>query len=142
MLAVKKIHHSVLILPCRFHAESSTPVEYEPPYTLKDMLYNIIDRNIPVSLVVADRVMASSKEASDVIQMLSSAAADMNLMQVLIELGKARNMGSYPDPLAGVDEVLPVLRSKVRNFQSSEPYVYHLTDIIQLLATRHGRRDI
>ena len=45
--------------------------------------------------------------------MLSSAAADMNLMKVVVELGQARDMGLHPDPLAGVDEVLPVLRAKV-----------------------------
>ena len=37
----------------------------------------------------------------------------MNLMKVVVELGQARDMGSYSDTLANVAEVLPVLRPKV-----------------------------
>lgn len=82
-------------------------------YSLKDILYRIIDHDIPITSVVADRVLSSSKEASDIIQMLSSAAADMNLMKVVVELGQARDIGSFPNPLANIDEVRPVLRAKV-----------------------------
>lgn len=107
------VYHLILTSLRRFHADSPTAAEYESPYTLKDILYRIIERNIPITSVVADRVLTLSKEASDIIQMLSSAAADMNLMKVVVQLGQARDMGSYPDPLADVAEVQPVLRVKV-----------------------------
>jgi hypothetical protein len=58
-------------------------------------------------------MIASSKEAENIIQSLSSAAADMNLMKVVVELGQTRDMASYPDPLGDVEEVMPVLRPKV-----------------------------
>jgi hypothetical protein len=35
--------------------------------------------------------------------MLSSAAADMNLMKVVVQLGQARDMGSFPNPFADID---------------------------------------
>jgi hypothetical protein len=37
----------------------------------------------------------------------------MNLMKVVVQLGQARDMGSFPNPLADIDDVRPVLRVKV-----------------------------
>ncbi|KIM89933.1 hypothetical protein PILCRDRAFT_812715 [Piloderma croceum F 1598] len=122
---------TMLIAWLRFHTESPTPVMNQPPYSLKDILFRVIDRDIPITAVVADRVLTSSKEASDIIQMLSSAAADMNLMKVVVQLGQARDMGSFPNPLADVDEVRPVLRAKQRDVdieKSEDGTVLKVTD--------------
>jgi DNA-directed RNA polymerase len=88
-------------------------VEYAPPYNIKDLLYRIIEREISVSRVVADRSLSSSTEAAEIIKLLSSAAAEMNLIKVVVDLGQAQAMGSYPDPLENVPEVSPVIRTKV-----------------------------
>jgi hypothetical protein len=72
--------------------------------------------------------------------MLSSAATEMNLMKVVFELGQARDMGSYPDPLSDVPEVRPVLRPKVCDsifilfFQTTHRSFYRYN--AKLLATR------
>lgn len=76
-------------------------------------MYRIIEREVSVSRVVADRSLSSSDEATEIIKLLSSAAAEMNLIKVVVELGQAQAMGSYVDPLKNVPEVLPVLRTKV-----------------------------
>jgi DNA-directed RNA polymerase, mitochondrial len=122
---IVKYYRLILTSPRRFHTESPTPVMNQPPYSLKDILFRVIDRDIPITAVVADRVLTSSKEASDIIQMLSSAAADMNLMKVVVQLGQARDMGSFPNPLADVDEVRPVLRAKVNDFESRNQILSH-----------------
>lgn len=66
-----------------------------------------------MSRVVADRSLSSSEEAAEIIKLLSSAAAEMNLIKVVVELGQAQAMGSYSDPLENVPEVSPVIRTKV-----------------------------
>lgn len=63
--------------------------------------------------------------------MLSSAAAEVNLMKVVVELGQAQAMGTYADPLENVPEVAPVLRAKVRIYLSTYFYM-RVTKLITL----------
>jgi DNA-directed RNA polymerase len=75
---------------------------------------SIVDRHIPISNVVSDRVFTSSKDAASVIKILSKAAVDHHLSHIVGELGQADAIGrEYVDPLADVPEVLPVFRIKV-----------------------------
>lgn len=79
------------------------------------LLKGIVDRQIPVSQVVASRTVSSDREAVDIIKLLSKAAVEMSLVSVVDELGKTRALGNslLPDPLQDIPEVKPVLRPKV-----------------------------
>jgi DNA-directed RNA polymerase len=75
----------------------------------------MVERDISSTAVVADRVLASSEEASDIIKLLSKSAVALNHPRILAELGQAEFLGSHvPDPLEGVPEVKPVVRLAVR----------------------------
>ena len=79
-----------------------------------ELLRCIVDRQIPVSLIVADRTFVSSEEAAEAIKLLSRAAVDMNLSKIVGELGLAESLGSrLPDPLLNVPQAMPVLIAKV-----------------------------
>jgi DNA-directed RNA polymerase, mitochondrial len=110
----------LLIRTCDFLFFSSFNPESDPPVDLPSMskpanlLMSIVDRRIPVSHVVSDRVFTSSKDAASVIKILSKAAVDLSLSHIVGELGQADAIGrEYADPLADVPEVLPVFRIKV-----------------------------
>ena len=80
----------------------------------RDLLKGMVSREIAVSLVVSDRSLQSSEEASQIIQLLSSTAISMNLSTVVRELGLAEKLGStLPDPLDDVPEARPVMKIKV-----------------------------
>ncbi|CAL1697785.1 unnamed protein product [Somion occarium] len=99
----------VLFNPSSHRLVAST-VDMPTPIML---LRAMIDRQIPVALVVADRAIRTTKEASEAIKMLSKAAVDMNLGKVVNELGMAEALGSRaPDPLDNVPEATPVTRAK------------------------------
>ncbi|KAG2159046.1 uncharacterized protein EDB93DRAFT_1076283 [Suillus bovinus] len=99
----------------RFNTESDTPVNLSDLPNPTTLLSNLIERDISPTAVVADRVLASSEEASDIIKLLSKSAVDLNHPHILAELGQAEFLGSHvPDPLEGVPEVKPVLRLAVR----------------------------
>ncbi|KAF9078309.1 hypothetical protein BDP27DRAFT_1378803 [Rhodocollybia butyracea] len=81
-----------------------------------DMLTNLLGRDIPVERVIADRVFSTSEEAADVIKLLSKAAADLGLAEVITQLGQTEAIGAqYQDVLADVPEVMPVLRVKKKD---------------------------
>ncbi|KAG2148047.1 hypothetical protein DEU56DRAFT_869723 [Suillus clintonianus] len=95
----------------RFNPESDTPVHLSDMPNPTTLLSNLIERDISPTAVVADRALASSEEASDIIKLLSKSAVDLNLPRVVAELGQAESLGSHvPDPLEGVPEVKPVTR--------------------------------
>ncbi|KAG1790147.1 DNA/RNA polymerase, partial [Suillus variegatus] len=95
----------------RFNPESDTPVHLSDLPNPTTLLSNLIERDISPTAVVADRVLASSEEASEIIKLLSKSAVDLNHPRILAELGQAEFLGSHvPDPLEGVPEVKPVLR--------------------------------
>ncbi|OSX56620.1 hypothetical protein POSPLADRAFT_1175011 [Postia placenta MAD-698-R-SB12] len=83
---------------------------HEPAALLSSML----GRQIPPTLVVSDRAFTSNEEASQAIQLLSKAAAEMGMSKVVNELGMAETLGRQEvDPLEDVPEALPVLKLKV-----------------------------
>ena len=78
------------------------------------LLRSMVDRQVPASLVVADRAIKTSEEATEAIKHLSKAAVDMNLSKVVNELGMAEVFGTIiPDELDEIPEVTPVMRPKV-----------------------------
>lgn len=85
------------------------------------LLREIVDRQIPVSHVVASRSVSSDQEAADIIKLLSKAAVDMNLISVVEELSRTQTIANplLPDPLQGIPEARPVLRPKVKLFTSA-----------------------
>lgn len=85
----------------------------EPPALLRGM----VDRQIPVSHVVASRSVSSDQEAADIIKLLSKTAVDMNLVSVVDELSRTQALGNslLPDPLQDIPEARPVLRPKVKS---------------------------
>ena len=80
------------------------------------LLRGVVDRQIPVSQVVASRSISSDQEAVDIIKLLSKTAVEMNLVSVVDELSRTQALGNslLPNPLQDVPEVRPVLRPKVR----------------------------
>ncbi|KAG1900468.1 DNA-directed RNA polymerase N-terminal-domain-containing protein [Suillus fuscotomentosus] len=104
----------------RFNPESDTPVHLSDLPNPTTLLSNLIERDISPTAVVADRVLASSEEASEIIKLLSNSAVDLNHPRILAELGQAEFLGSHvPDPLEGVPEVKPVLRLAVYTFEET-----------------------
>jgi len=83
----------------------------DPPALLR----GIVDRQIPVSQVVASRSVSSDQEAADIIKLLSKTAVEMNLVSVVDELSRTQALGNslLPDPLQDIPEARPVLRPKV-----------------------------
>lgn len=95
----------------RFNSESDTPIHLSKLPNPATLLSNLIERGISPTAVVADRVLATSEEASDIIKLLSKSAVDLNHPRILAELGQAESLGRHvPDPLEGVPEVKPVVR--------------------------------
>lgn len=97
----------------RFGPQSDARVNYEPGSNLKDVLFHLLDRGVSLKDVVASRVLTSDEEASKIIQMVSKAAAELGMIDVVSELGEAQAMGSIVDPLDNVPDVDPVLKAKV-----------------------------
>ncbi|TFK37584.1 hypothetical protein BDQ12DRAFT_607612 [Crucibulum laeve] len=100
----------------RFNPETSAnPVATSEAQSPQELLLNIMDHNIPVTQIVADRCYESSEEASEIILLLSKAAVTLNLSKVLMELGQAEAMGSQAfDPLSDVPEVMPVRKADAK----------------------------
>lgn len=100
----------------RFSSKEDSPffVEFATNHTPATLLRQIVDREIPISMVIADKAFTSSEEAETIIHALSRAAVELNLSKVVTELGMAEQWGSSKhDPLADVPEVKPVLVTKV-----------------------------
>jgi DNA-directed RNA polymerase len=114
----------------RFNPESDMPLELPSSVHPTTLLKSIIDRQIPISHVVSDRVFSSSRQAVDIIKLLSKAAVDLNLTPVVNELGQTEALGrEYVDPLENVPEVLPVLRIKAS--WNLHPYDRTLSLVLQ-----------
>ena len=104
----------------RFNPHSTDPVSTSEVgmRTPSMLLRGIVDRQIPVSNVVASRSVSSDQEAAGVIKLLSKTAVDMNLVSVVEELSSTQAMGNshLPDPLQDIPEARPVMRPKVKAF--------------------------
>ena len=100
----------------RFNPESPQPALHVSAQNPASLLSQIVDRELSVSYVISNRVFSSSEEAVQVIKSLSKAAVDLNLPNILSELGQAEAIGSQlPDVLDNVPTVNPVMRIKVRS---------------------------
>lgn len=87
------------------------------------MLISILNRDIPIENVVADRVFETSSEAAEVIKLLSKAAADLGHTEVIARLGQTEAIGAhYEDILADIPEVMPVMRVKVSFLDSKQSF--------------------
>ena len=136
MVTVCRANRTVYLFSLYWHLLAGSTSSHQRPLRtnlhIHSKTFFTIDHDIFITTVVADRVLTSSKvEVSDIIQMLSSVAADMNLMKVVVQLGQARDMGSFPNPLADIDEVRPVLRAKVSDPRKPKSY-FNLTKIYLL----------
>ncbi|KAJ3976640.1 DNA/RNA polymerase [Lentinula raphanica] len=105
----------------RFGPDSPNHVPDTGAVRPKEMLTSILNREIPVENVVADRVFESSEEAAEVIKLLSKAAAELGHTEVVALLGQTEAIGAhYDDVLADVPEVVPVMRVKKKDPSESE----------------------
>lgn len=104
----------MLLIWHRFHPDSDNPVSRTIEiFTPSQVLQRIIERGIPVTLVVSDRAFQDSEEAAAIIKLLSKAAAELSLAKVVTELGAAEVLGKQiPDPLSDVPEAMPVRKEK------------------------------
>ncbi|KAF9239424.1 hypothetical protein BU15DRAFT_61937 [Melanogaster broomeanus] len=101
----------MLITWFRFNPDSETPVELALTQPPSKLLKKLLARGISPTDVFSDRVFTSSAEASQIIRMVSKAAVDMNMSQVVSELGQVETLGSHiSDPLEDVPEVAPVTK--------------------------------
>ncbi|KIN96613.1 hypothetical protein M404DRAFT_16854 [Pisolithus tinctorius Marx 270] len=105
----------MLLAWLRFNSASEKPVHLASALNPSRLLNNLVARGISPTTVITDRVVSSSSEASQIIQILSKSAVDMNLSRIVTELGQAEALGcQLPDPLENVPEVNPVTKLKVK----------------------------
>ncbi|KAH8115023.1 DNA/RNA polymerase [Phellopilus nigrolimitatus] len=98
------------------------PVTVSSERSPSDLLRCMINRHIPVTTVVADRVLTSG-DAGEIVQHLSRAAAELGLIHVITELGQAESIAA--DPLKDVPDIVPVRRAKL----GSIPFATDLPDL-------------
>ncbi|KAI6030315.1 hypothetical protein EDC04DRAFT_2572269 [Pisolithus marmoratus] len=111
----------MLLAWLRFNSNSEKPVYLASALNPSRLLSSFIARGISPTTVITDRVISSSSEASQIIQLLSKSAVDMNLSRILTELGQAEAIGcQLPDPLENVPEVSPVTKLKKVSDVASE----------------------
>ncbi|KAH9919050.1 DNA/RNA polymerase [Fomitopsis serialis] len=95
----------------RHGPESAQPMYSERQWDPAMLLRSMMDHQVLPTMVVADRAFASSDEAAEAIQLLSKAAVEMGLSNVVNELGMADSLGRQEDdPLENVPEAVPVKR--------------------------------
>ncbi|KAI0270564.1 DNA/RNA polymerase [Gloeopeniophorella convolvens] len=94
----------------RYSSENSpTYIDGITSHTPSSLLTGIVDNQLSVATVVADRAITSSEEAHGIIQALTKVAVQLNYPEIIRELGQAEAMASTaPDPLSGVPEAAPV----------------------------------
>ncbi|KAK0201027.1 DNA/RNA polymerase [Desarmillaria ectypa] len=103
---------------------SSKPMDQLILPKYNELLSSIIARGHPVSAVISDRVFTDSEEAATIIKELSLAAVDLNMSNVVAELGQAEVIGTtYTDIRDSIPEIVPVTRIK-----RSEPLVDGVDD--------------
>ncbi|KAG6329701.1 hypothetical protein ID866_9388 [Astraeus odoratus] len=115
----EKVHptsqtYTIMLLAwLRFNPGSETPIHLPCVLSPSKLLSNLTARDIDPTLVISDRVISSSEEATQIIQLLSKTAVDMNLSRIITQLGQAQALGcQLSDPLKDVPEVNPVTKLK------------------------------
>lgn len=71
-------------------------------------------RGISPTLVVAETVFDTHEAATEAIKTFSQAAVNLNIPDVIAELGQAEALATSEDALQDVPEVMPVMRPAVR----------------------------
>ena len=103
----------MLLAWLRHGPESPRPLHSEHQQDPKALLRNMVNRQVLATMVVSDRAFETSDEASQAIQLLSKAAVEMGLSNVVNELGMAESLGrEEDDPLDDIPEAIPVKRRK------------------------------
>ncbi|KZT65062.1 DNA/RNA polymerase [Daedalea quercina L-15889] len=101
----------MLLAWMRHGPESTQPLISDGQRDPGALLRNMIDHHVLASMVVSDRAFETSDEASQAIQLLSKAAVEMGLSNVVNELGMVDSLGrEEEDPLEDVPEAIPVKR--------------------------------
>lgn len=75
-------------------------------------------REISPLLVVAESVFDSHQEATEAIKTFSQAAVNLNIPEIIVELGQAQALAVSEDALKNVPEVMPVVRPAVSHTRS------------------------
>jgi DNA-directed RNA polymerase len=70
-------------------------------------------RKISPTLVVAETVFNTHESTTDAIKAFSQAALNLNIPDVIAELGQAEAIATSEDDLQDVPEVMPVTREAV-----------------------------
>lgn len=83
------------------------------------LLERMSQRKISPTLVVAETVFDTHAAATEAIKTLSQAAVNLNIPDVIAELGQAEAIATSEDALKDVPEVMPVLRPAVCLFPLS-----------------------
>lgn len=103
----------MLLTWLRHGPESPQPLHSDHQQDPKALLWGMVNHQVLATMVVSDRVFETSDEASQVIQLLSKAAVEMGLSNVVSELGMAESLGREEDDLLDdVPEAIPVKRRK------------------------------
>ena len=103
----------MLLAWLRHGPESPQPLHSERQQDPEALLRSMVSNQVLATMVVSDRAFETSDEASQAIQLLSKAAVNMGLSNVVNELGMAESLGrEEDDPLDDVPEVMPVKRRK------------------------------
>jgi hypothetical protein len=89
---------------------SSTRVDLPNPTQLLEKMHR---RQISPLLVVAESVFDSHHEATEAIKTFSQAAVNLNIPEIIAEIGEAQAFVVSEDALKDVPEVMPVIRSAV-----------------------------
>ncbi len=92
------------------NSKSSGRVNLPNPTVL---LEKMTHRKISPILVVAETVFETQESATAAIKILSQAAVNLNIPEVIAELGQAEALATSEDALKDVPEVRPVMRPAV-----------------------------
>ncbi|KAF5347347.1 hypothetical protein D9756_009879 [Leucocoprinus leucothites] len=114
-VAPNKITYGLMLQAwMHYHRKSST--DFDAPSTRvnlptpSQLLLNMHQRKISPSLVIAETVFDTHESATNAIKTLSQAAVNLNIPEVVVELGKAEAVTVSEDELQDVPEVMPVMR--------------------------------
>ncbi|EPS99209.1 hypothetical protein FOMPIDRAFT_1024277 [Fomitopsis schrenkii] len=103
----------MLLAWLRHGPESPQPLRSEHQQDPKALLRSMVNHQVLATMVVSDRAFETSDEASQAIQLLSKAAVEMGLSNVVSELGMAESLGREEDDfMDDVPEAIPVKRRK------------------------------
>jgi DNA-directed RNA polymerase, mitochondrial len=98
-----------------------------------------VREGISIADVVSDRAIETSEAATEVMKLISSAAADLRMPGIVSELGQVQALGV--DPLEGVPEVMPV-QKQVATADASEEPQFEVPFNIEVLRRHLGQASL